>query len=198
MPKNVFCIVEGHGEETAVPELLRRVAISVGCFDLTVLQPYRVPRSSMLKSDGYLEKVIKLGCSRLESHGSDGAILLCLDLDDDEEEIILASLTDRISPVSANFTQIILLPVREYEAWFLASAEGFRGHSRVKPDAIYANDPELIRDAKGAFEKHVLLDGEIYRETVDQVRFTALMDLEMAKRSKSFLRSFQHLATFCQ
>jgi len=60
----VVPVVEGHGESTAVPVLLRRICWELG-WSHQVAQPFRVPRTSLadpkkLKSSPVPEEVVKL------------------------------------------------------------------------------------------------------------------------------------------
>ena len=79
---------------------------------------------------------------------------------------------------------------REYEAWFLASAESLRGTSGVRADAVSHNEPESPRNAKG--EMNVRMDGGRYLATVHQAPLTASFDLAAAYRH---CRSFRRLVS---
>lgn len=74
----VACIVEGHGEQEAVPLLVRRIAQEVHIYP-DVLRPMRVPASQLRKA-GELERALEFAARKC---GDGGAILIMLDADDD-------------------------------------------------------------------------------------------------------------------
>lgn len=80
----------------------------------------------------------------------------------------------------------IVVADKEYESWFLAAADSLRKHPDVRDDAVALANPEGRRDAKRELEKLML---ESYKETRHQPKFSALIDLETArKNSRSFRR----------
>jgi len=74
---------------------------------------------------------------------------------------------------------------REYEAWFIAAARSLHGKRGFALDGAESIDAETPRNAKGWMGEHMA--GRTYRETSDQLAFSALMDLEQAfAGSRSF------------
>jgi CelD/BcsL family acetyltransferase involved in cellulose biosynthesis len=81
----------------------------------------------------------------------------------------------------------VALARREYEAWFLAAIESLRGQRRIAPDAAYAGDPEVVRDAKGAVSRFMPRNAP-YVPATDQVALSAQFDLGQAHRHASSFR----------
>jgi hypothetical protein len=107
---------------------------------------------------------------------------------DDDDIDCPVRLAELIKPEEGSFpvdVQVVIA-FREYEAWFLASADSLRAHSAIRDDAASLANPEGKRNAKRELEKLML---ESYKETLHQAKFSALMDLNAAaKNSRSFRR----------
>lgn len=176
----VASIVEGHGEVEAVPELLRRIARELLGLEIECLRPHRVPRPKIPRPLE-LGRAVRLQGARVG--GGPGGVLVLLDADDDDPARLrqeVQSIADDEAPGVA----VVVVAVREFEAWFLAAAESLRPHRSVRGDAAFAGDPESPRDAKGELQR---LMTEAYGEVRHQVAFCALLDLDAAReRSPSF------------
>jgi len=167
-------IVEGHGEESAAPELLRRIAPGV-----EILRPHRVRKSKMPVD---LARAVRFQSNRV---GAAGGVLVLVDADDDVPEELEGQLLRAIDDDLRSVARVVVA-VKEYEAWFLAGIDSLRSHRSVRDDAAYAGDPESPRDAKGRLETQMV---EPYQETIHQVAFSAKVDLEaVAARCPSFVR----------
>ena len=141
----VACIVEGHGECEAVPILIRRIGETLDPPVVpTIKPPLRVARSKLLKK-GELERAVEFSA---RSVGKQGAIFLIIDADDDGPAILGPQLHLRAKETRADMPIGVVLAKREYEAWFLASAESLRGRRGLPPDLSPPEDPESIRAAK--------------------------------------------------
>ncbi|MGH3647579.1 MAG: DUF4276 family protein [Micromonosporaceae bacterium] len=175
----VASIVEGHGEVQALPLLIRRIAGELfHIFDVEVPTPHRVPRSQMLAGEALIPAV-RIQGARI--HGR-GGVLILTDADDDCAVEVAGKLADNAKQASRCHCEVTVA-VREFEAWFLASAESLQHHRSFRHDARYLGDPERPRDAKGALQN---LMHEPYRENLHQPSFASLMDLALAQRSRSF------------
>lgn len=182
----IYPIVEGHGEVKAFPQLLRRIAFEL-CqrYDVEVLSPHRLPRGRMVAQDARdLHRAVDLGLLKISQVGRFGVILLLLDADDDCPAELGPELLERLRRPNAEVS--VVVAKREYEAWFLASARSLRAHRHVLDTAIAPAEPEAIRGAKQYLERHILVPGAIYRETVDQPALTARLGLEEARAAPSF------------
>ena len=165
-------IVEGPGDVKAVPELLRRVLSErLDRYDIGVLKP------KMAKGKGGLIKRLEnfIGYAAL----TDGcvAILVLLDADDDCPKELGFELAGRARATALSIPTVVVCAKREYESWFLASDENFQGEA------------EEYSSAKQWLNRR-FAEGLTYKETRDQVRFSATMDMDAAYESS---RSFRRL-----
>lgn len=188
----IIPIVEGHGECSATPILIRRIALDIfPDFVPQILYPIRIPASLLLKA-GELERAVALASYKLNGLGGifillDGDFNDCCPARTGPELRARAQATSRDIPIS------VVLAKLEYEAWFLAAAESLRG-KRGLPEALQPPlNPEDIRDAKGWISDH-LPEGQRYSETTDQPAFTELFDMTAArKNSESFDKCYRDI-----
>lgn len=179
----VAAIVEGDGEVSALPVLLRRLGEwRTPDVHTQVLPPIRVHRDRFLHRDEEFRRHLLLAAAKC---GEGGWILVLLDADDDCPADLGRQILERVQAHVSHRRVSVVLANREYEAWFIAAAEsldGQRGFSFNPQDVIEAERP---RDAKG-WMKSRMAEGA-YRETTDQAAFSAHMDLQQAfDRSRSF------------
>ena len=174
----IASVVEGFGEVTAFPVLLRRLAQRRG-LSVVVTEPHRIGRPDMLIPARILAAT-RVQLARCRGHGG---VLVLLDADDDcpmELHAIMQPALEGLGLVQ------VVAAKREYEAWFLAGFSSLSMHPLISPGSMTPADPERPRDAKGVF--NTLLNGK-YRETVHQAKFSAQLDLDEAEsRSRSFRR----------
>ena len=179
-------IVEGQGEETAVPLLLRRLQDEAHAWGFEVGRPHRRRRTQLVKKDT-LQSAVRVAALREDCAG----ILVLFDADDDCPRELAPTLEQWAREAAGGKYCAVVLANREYEAWFLAGIEALRGTSGVLPDANSHPDPESPRDAKGELERR-MPPGASYSPSVDQEKLTAHFDLERAYRR---CRSFRKLAS---
>ena len=178
-------IVEGHGEVSAVPILLRRIwSELLGGEYIDVLTPIRQPRHRLATNKGAtLDKAIALAVGKLNDPrlmDDPKLILILLDADDDLPcelgpkvlQLALSARSDHnISCVIANV---------EYETWFVAAAESLALYLSLADDESAPSNPESERRGKGWIKTHFI--GTKYSEPVDQPKLTAHMDLSMCRQ----------------
>jgi hypothetical protein len=182
MNLNLACIVEGHGEIEAVPVLIRRICqIVQPDLGLRIHHPFRVPRNRLIQP-GELERAVDLAGRRA---GPNGAILIVLDSDDECPAILAPELLSRARKIRSDLPISVVLAKREFEAWFLASAESLRGRRGLSEILEAPLDPEAIRGAKEWLTSH-MTKGRHYVETLDQSALAASFDLERARTAPSF------------
>lgn len=170
-------IVEGEGEVTAVPILLRRMVPAIDpTRAVTVAKPIRRPRGSLLK-DSELERYVDLAT---RTHGGNGAVLVLLDADDDCAATMGPALLARAQGSRPDSRISVVLAVKEFECWFLAAARSIAGRRGLPDDLIPPTDPEGVRDAKGWLQ-HRRTDGLAYGPTVDQPALSAVFDMDLAR-----------------
>lgn len=189
MPRWVS-IVEGDGEVRALPLLLRRIAEwrMPGVY-VDVPMPIRVQKDRLLNRRDQFVRYLLLA---REKAGLDGHVLLLLDADDDCPKDMAAALQSQASLVIPDRKVSVVLANREFEAWFIASAQslvGVRGFA-PGPEDLHA-DAERPRDAKGWMGSRMPSG---YGETTDQPAFAACLDVALAhERSRSFRKLCKEL-----
>lgn len=183
MPVRLCCIVEGHGEVKSVPALIHRICIDRQVSAPIVPTPIRWDRHRLVKP-GEAERAVQVA---LKFAGAAGGVLILVDADDDCPAKIGPLLMQRAASAAGGVPFAVSLACREYESWFLAAAEGFRSF-RGLPASLEA--PGNFQEIRGAKEwlRKMAGTGSSYRPTVDQLLFTRQMDLQLARRSRSFVR----------
>ena len=163
MASRIVAIVEGFGDVDAVPLLIRRCFESKGRVAPQIPRPIRIPKHRLL-APGELERAIEQAARR---SGSDGTILVLLDADDDCAKDVAGAILERASSARSDRAIGAVLAVREFEAWFLASAESLSGCRGLAQAMEPPNDPEAVRDAKGWLSER-MTKGRRYAPRVDQ------------------------------
>lgn len=174
----IACVVEGHGEKTGLPKVLYRIADRFSVWDLRVPMPHRVPRGSLIATGG-IERVVGAEANRV---GDAGGVLVLLDADDDCPAELGPSLLARAQSARPDKHIAVVLPNREFEAWFLAAAASLGGLCGLPEELTPPNDPEGIRDAKGWLTRQ-RADGLQYSPTVDQAALGSAFDMEQARKA---------------
>lgn len=180
---SVAAIVEGDGEVSALPTLLRRLNAWKNPQDyVAALHPIRVRRDRFLNRDEEFHRHLQLAAAKC---GDDGWILNLLDADDDCPAELGARILERAATHVPHRRVSVVLANREFEAWFIAAARSLDGKRGFTFDPKAQIDPEVPRDAKGWIASHMA--GETYRPRTDQPAFAASMDLQQAfDASRSF------------
>jgi len=179
----IASIVEGDGEVSALPVLLRRLAAEwEPVASINSPQPIRVRRDKFLNKDEEFRRQLLLAAAK---SGDEGWILIVLDADDDCPASLGQEIYERAQQHIPHRRLSVVLANREFEAWFIAAAhslQGFRGFSLAPDEYMQA---EIPRNAKGWMRKH--MQGGTYSEILDQPAFAARIDLQQAfKNSRSF------------
>jgi hypothetical protein len=186
-PPVISPIVEGHGEVSAVREIVTRIGLELlGGTWIEVTQPFRLDSGKMRKPDE-LAKAIRIAAARVQGLGG---VLVLRDGDDSDVDcpVQLAAMLrpgQNLVPVGVE----IVVAYQEYESWFLAAADSLRAHPDVRNDAVAPANPEGRRDAKRELEKLML---ESYKETRHQPKFSALIDLKTASQNSRSFRRMVH------
>lgn len=176
-------IVEGHGEVSAVPELLRRLLQQSGAHEIGVGKPIRRTRSELVQESG-LRKSVRLALLRPDT----GAVLILFDSDDDCPKQLAPQIEAWAKSEAGTVPCAVVIAHREYEAWFLAAVESLRNRRGIRADALQHPNPESPRNAKKEIELRMHA-GASYSETIDQAPLTALFDMRSAyAHCRSFRR----------
>ena len=174
-------IVEGHGEVAAVPVLLRRFIDEARAWRVNIGRPIRRPRGQLVQQ-AQLEQAVNLA---LRQPGCE-AILIMFDGDTDCPAELGPKVHQWATVAAGDVPCEVVLPHREYEAWFLAAIESLRGARGVRSDATPHPDPESPRGAKKQLEARMDA-GKSYLETTHQSAFSARFSMAAAHvRCRSF------------
>lgn len=165
---SVVSIVEGYAEVESVPVLLRRLGVEPAT-------PFRVHRNKVVRPGELERAVIQATRARADPR----AVLVLLDADDDCAAQLAPSLLTRARAVT-QLPVSVVFAVRELEAWFLGGIESLRGSRGIPADAVWEDDPERPRGAKGRLEE--MMGGRGYVDRVDQPALMAKLDIEAARR----------------
>jgi hypothetical protein len=174
MPLEIACIVEGHGEVQAVPELIRRIARELGKYP-KIHPPIRASRDRLTND--------KLGeyVDTAQALGGDVGTLLLFDADDDPACSLGPGCLALLRKLAPHRQSGMVLAVNEFENWFIAGVTGLWGKRGIPDGLRPPADVESIRDAKGWLSRN-MESGFKYRAPRDQAAFAALFDMQEARR----------------
>jgi hypothetical protein len=177
-------IVEGHGEQKALPLLIRRIFVEISPFTFPIVNPpIRVKSGSFLNDPDYFEKYVTYAADKAAQVG--GEVLILLDCEDDCPATLGPKLLAKAQNIRGDVPTTVVLAHREYETWFLAAAESLRGCGGLAADLSPPEDPEAIRGAKEWLGHQM---SQSYDPIIHQAAFTARFDLHKAKSIPSFAR----------
>jgi hypothetical protein len=186
-------IVEGDGEVTAVPVLLRRIAKACGATSrLRVNTPIRVKSGSMLNNQKYFHKYVSLASAKAAMHANSGWVLILLDCDDECPADLGPELLRRAQAVRGNVNHVVALAFREYESWFIAAIPSLQGHCGLPFGLTAPSNHDAIRDAKGWLSRQMEQD-KPYDPIIHQTKFTEIFDLDQARMNRSFDRLYRKI-----
>jgi Domain of unknown function (DUF4276) len=178
MPVTIASVVEGHGEVPGLPKLLYRIAHQFSIRDLRVPIPFRVPRGSLVAAGG-IERAVDAQARRVDAAGG---VLVLLDADDDCPADLGPLLLARAKSARPDKLVSVVLPKREFEAWYLAAAASLSGRCGLPDNLVAPEDPEAIRDAKRWLTRQ-RTDGLPYKPTADQATLGSAFDIEEARKA---------------
>jgi len=178
----IYPIVEGYGEVTALPVLLRRLLQQhAQCYGLQVAEPIR-RNAFEFRREHEVGKAVRLARAQPDCV----AVLLLFDGEDDCPADLGNQVRGWAQAAAGETPCEVVVAYREYETWFLAAVDSLRGYCRIAQDATAPADPEARRDAKGALEAFMPA-GAAYSPTVHQQKLSAVFDMAMThRRSRSF------------
>ena len=179
----VVPIVEGHGEVDAVRILLQRLwSEFLGRTRIDVERPIRESRGRLVADDGValanaaLLARAKLGAPNLDPETPDAKLVLVIvDADKDCAATLGPALLARLRATVGDAASVAcVVAVRRYETWLVGGADTML--DVFAEGTTPPNHPEEANAGK-AWIAERLVDRPSYKETVDQPRLTARMDL---------------------
>jgi hypothetical protein len=189
MPPSIASIVEGEGDEEALPVLVRRILFeqdAPGFAD--VRRPLRVAKGKLVLPS-QLERYVEFAASQIAAQG---AILVVIDSDGDLPCMIGPELLARAKLARSDAPIAIILAHCEWESWYLAAAESLAGRRGLRPDITSPEHPETIRGAKEWLTRH-MQSGKAYSPIPDQAALAASLDLQAARRAPSFDKFYREV-----
>lgn len=181
---HIALVVEGIGDRSAVPLLLRRHLEERGDYRDLLGKPIPLNGKGSATVDGGIERYVETAALRPGCRG----VLVVLDADKEptcEEGPRL--LTRAQSAVGVPV--VIVLAERDYEDWLFASVESLQ----------LGDDVEWVAGSNGGHELQRLLSPKSYIKPTWQPRFTGRMNLALAtSRSASLARLFDRFDTLCE
>ena len=185
----IYSIVEGEGEVKALPELLKKLRNSLSP-DKQLYhhkkQPIRISRGKITQFKP--DFINQLKAQNINSMRDNGWVLIVVDADDDCPVELARKIHNIASQHIPHGRISVVIPNKEYEAWFLASANSMANQnlpSEHQSIALSGNlsNVDNIKDAKG----RITIDGKSYSETGHQEILTKMIDVNIAeKNSRSF------------
>ena len=185
--RSIIAVVEGHGEENAVPSLIRRILFErFGIYDIGIGES-KVTKSKgrlIRKLEEFIGHAVKDGCS---------AILVLVDADEDCPVELASSLARRAAALNAPVPIAVVCAKSEYETWFICSlsdseGDGIRQNLGLQSSAVCPENAESIRDAKGWLTNHTRRNHR-YSPRTDQDDLTHHIAIDLVReKSRSFRR----------
>ena len=195
LPKRLVLMVEGEGDEKAVPKLVNHFIEKYSAFDTLFVDDKRTftvrSVSKLYKKESKCQEInivrwLKAAPKIVENLG---AVLLLLDGDTKNNCVVqfshdLAKFVQEQTRAGEIFSFAIVFARQEFESWILA------GHPDFRESMTEIDVEEHPRDAKGKIRE---LSKSTYKETVDQPRYAAEIDLDWMLQRTPKVRSFHRL-----
>ncbi len=188
----IISVVEGYGEVTTVPILLRRIATRLEIHNFKFPKAMRITKGRLVKDE--LARILNLASIEFQAEGMSGGVLIVLDADDDCPADLGVLLRQKAQEARPDIPVVIAVANREFEAWYLAGIQSLQGKHGL-PDLITPpTNPENIRNAKGWLGQQM----GSYSPTIHQEKFAAVLDLQLARQSQSFARFYDRVSQLFQ
>lgn len=186
-------IVEGDGEVDAAPNLIYQILHRHECFDLHVAKLKNSHGCGNLTTPGGIERFVRLALIEQRCEG----VLVLIDADEQCAYSLANQLARRADALNPSKPVVVVAAKCEYEAWFLASLPTIAGiqlneRPGLSPGITVPDERiENIIGVKGWLSQH-FPEGRIYKETLDQLSMTRLIDLDIALPKSRSLQRLEH------
>lgn len=173
----ISLVVEGDGDQGAMPVVIRAYLQQCAIYDITVSKPINAKGRTKLLRQGELERFARLASLQTGA----AAVLVTCDADDDAVCDLGPRVTARCLEAVPQMPIRACLAVREFENWLLASPETLAPNPEAPLDD-YETVSAVPRVAAWRAPRK-------YVKPIHQPAFAAKMDLErVAARCPSFAR----------
>jgi hypothetical protein len=198
----IIPIVEGHGEERAVPCLIRRWLRHRGWDRFFEIPDSAINAKGCGKLKAAYDRMRHIGIEHYVEAAlrrNPQAVLVVLDADDEclkrgPRNGLGPSLLARARNVAPELPLAVVVANREYEAWFLANFQSIRARRGFSSQARYpsSDHPESHSGCKKLMAE---LMGCSYEETVHQLSLTGLLSFrpDACRRSPSYGKLLREL-----
>jgi hypothetical protein len=193
-----YVLVEGHGEEEAVLNLLTRLVSECAQGLAPFARPIRVPRIANAEA---FTRYVELVRAKPDAR----ALLALRDDEDGCPKSDAPPLGAHLRAMNLPFPAAVVLAYREYESLFLPCVEKLAGRSFEGPggsrpglraDARYEGDFEAKRGVKEWLTSQMPA-GRAYKPTVDQLPLTRMADFNVIReRGLSWFGSLERALRF--
>jgi hypothetical protein len=183
-------IVEGMGEETALPLLVRRILFErLTAYQFQLARPFVAKGKGSLTINGGLEYYLE----SLRAEQDCAAALILVDAEAEDLACppkLARGFAERSRKSGLPFPIAIVVAVCEYESWFLANLEAIAPKYFENPaNTHFEGNPEEECSAKGWLTRQ-MPKGRKYKETIDQEKMSQLIDIDKTYQA---CRSFKRL-----
>ena len=187
---SISAVVEGHGDKPAVRILANRMLDSMGHWGIRVRRVENTRGKPRLIRR--FENFVKYALYDEDCR----AVLVVVDANNDCPVELAKQLSARAVAMGLQTPIAIVVPNREFEAWFIAALDEspdnpVRSRLQLTPGARCPDNPDAIRNPKGWLQGNMARPRS-YTETKDQPALAATVSLALvSERSRSF-RRLQH------
>lgn len=189
-------VVEGPGEIEAVPNLLARTISKLGHVDFYPDRPMNAHGIGNLTTAGGIERFVRAAFAQPKCAG----VMVLVDSDGQCPVTLACALVARIRAMGLQRPVAVVVANVMFETWFVAGADALAGRrmgvrSGIAAGVTSPDEPELIGSPKLWLSER-MLNGRTYKESIDQVALTRLLNLDEVKaKSRSFQRLESAVAT---
>ncbi|MET4104999.1 DUF4276 family protein [Hymenobacter sp. UYP22] len=183
--KRLIALVEGPGDVTAVPVLLRKLFQQNHDFDWMPGDPMKVGELPALRKKlRNFAEALRIKMNDGKCHG----VLVLLDMEDGCPRDEAWALASDFAAFGLPYPVAVVFAYREYEEWLVASLPTIAPNVASLPNVLVRDYP--IEGKRGVKEwlTRQMPAGTIYKETTDQASFTAYLNAELALECRSFQR----------